>query len=900
MSLLFNKTLLILFLLITVKGVSQSFISKSFDSIFNSDLSNIQKFQYVDSISNLENLPSEKLSLLYHEYSKYLFKNSDSDKHIFYIKKAIEIREHNKKNDLKSLKKSLFNLGSYYKNSGLYFKSIKVFNQLLDLPGEDRIRYRGYTSLIYLCEKIGDFEKSINYFKKVEKYYFRNNMFVQLSGLYSRVSRVYVSMDAKKYNKLIIDYLTKVDSLSKYQKLTKKSEAIINSRLGIVYRSVNDNEKALFHYRKSLELNKDLNDSLAISKLYNNIGHLYLKDSLTDDAKKSLDLSLMFLNNDKSLLSTINSNYGEYFKQLNAFEIAKKYYQSSIDLLVYGKDKKYYENPSLKNIEILSFKLKLLNRILDKGNYWYQRYHFNQKKEFLQKALSDYKLADKILDIIRFDSSENISKLFWREKETNLYIKAIEVSHLLNDQQSAYVFMEKNKALLLLENLNDFKAKSISNLPIDLIERDFKYKQKIIKIEESTIENKANILFDTKTKYEKFKDSLSIQYPYYSKLRKALPILNFDAHKSKFIDKDNATIQFIISKNKAYGFMISNNTSNLYEISGVQYLEKEIIEFTKMLQYPFYTQEDIDDYVKTSNSIFNKLIPVSIYKKIKDKKLSISSDGILHNIPFEALITDAFNENSYLIKNNDISYVYSFSHLLLNNKRKRNPKNTFLGFAPNKFSDESLATLPNSIEEVKNINSIFKDKIFINGQASKYNFISNLDDYKLIHLATHSGQNNFEKPWLAFNDSKVNLNEIYATQNQADLVVLSACKTSNGKLFSGEGVMSLARGFFISGTKSVISSLWNINDKTTQIIMSSFYKNLKAGKSKSKALQDSKLAYLQSNDGSMSSPYYWSSFILIGDSQIVYFNDSSNFKLFLAMLLVVLILVFVFKKVIKR
>ncbi|MDC3388696.1 CHAT domain-containing protein, partial [Flavobacteriaceae bacterium] len=114
------------------------------------------------------------------------------------------------------------------------------------------------------------------------------------------------------------------------------------------------------------------------------------------------------------------------------------------------------------------------------------------------------------------------------------------------------------------------------------------------------------------------------------------------------------------------------------------------------------------------------------------------------------------------------------------------------------------------------------------------------------------------------------------------------------------GVMSLARGFFISGTKSVISSLWNINDKTTQIIMSSFYKNLKSGKSKSKALQDSKLAYLQSNEGTMSSPYYWSSFILIGDSQIVYFDNSDNSILFLSILLVVLILVFVFKKVIKR
>ena len=288
-------------------------------------------------------------------------------------------------------------------------------------------------------------------------------------------------------------------------------------------------------------------------------------------------------------------------------------------------------------------------------------------------------------------------------------------------------------------------------------------------------------------------------------------------------------------------------------------------------------------------------MPHNIYEKLKGKRLTIAADGIIQNIPFEALVTSIDNQNSYLIKDNEINYVYSFSSLLSNSKKERNPEYTFLGFAPEQFQDKTLAVLPNSITEITSINSIFSDKVFVKEQASKLNFKSNFENYKIVHLATHSGSSSSEKPWLAFSDEKVNLNEIYATHNQADLVVLSACKTSQGELKTGEGVMSLARGFFFSGTNSVISTLWNINDKITEEIMHSFYTNLKNGETKSKALHKSKLDYLSANEGSMASPYYWSSFVLIGDSGIVSIGSKTNWVL-LSILFVLVIVVGIFLK----
>jgi CHAT domain-containing protein len=119
---------------------------------------------------------------------------------------------------------------------------------------------------------------------------------------------------------------------------------------------------------------------------------------------------------------------------------------------------------------------------------------------------------------------------------------------------------------------------------------------------------------------------------------------------------------------------------------------------------------------------------------------------------------------------------------------------------------------------------------------------------------------------MAFYDEKMTLDELYFTKNQSELVVLSACKTSDGELKKGEGVMSLARGFFNAGAKSVVSSLWDINEKASNNIIQEFYKNIANGDTKSAALQKAKLTYIQQNENTREeSPYYWIRLTITGD-----------------------------------
>jgi CHAT domain-containing protein len=97
------------------------------------------------------------------------------------------------------------------------------------------------------------------------------------------------------------------------------------------------------------------------------------------------------------------------------------------------------------------------------------------------------------------------------------------------------------------------------------------------------------------------------------------------------------------------------------------------------------------------------------------------------------------------------------------------------------------------------------------------------------------------------------------------MVVLSACNTGNGKLYSGEGLMSLARNFVMAGVPSVIETLWPVEDVAGSKIMGSFYKYLAQGMPKNTALRQAKLDYISTTSPSFVNPRFWAAYTLVGD-----------------------------------
>ena len=108
-----------------------------------------------------------------------------------------------------------------------------------------------------------------------------------------------------------------------------------------------------------------------------------------------------------------------------------------------------------------------------------------------------------------------------------------------------------------------------------------------------------------------------------------------------------------------------------------------------------------------------------------------------------------------------------------------------------------------------------------------------------------------------FSDGYLTNYDIENLNISPQLMILSACNAGLWERRKGEGVISLSRGFFETGVKSLISTIWSIEDESYSLIMKNIYSYLKAGKSKPEALTLAKIEYLNTSDKYRLHPYFW-------------------------------------------
>ena len=314
-----------------------------------------------------------------------------------------------------------------------------------------------------------------------------------------------------------------------------------------------------------------------------------------------------------------------------------------------------------------------------------------------------------------------------------------------------------------------------------------------------------------------------------------------------------------------------------------------------------------------SLNLYEQLL-LPIQKNISKKtRLIISPDKQLALLPFETLLTKFFKGNDfskapYLLNKYSISYQYSALTFLEQESVNQNLKDGFLAFAPvfrdgSKIANATRSTLA-FVDSSSSSNDDYRSSVLsrnmlvelsesenevlkISEMSKKNNFVSNIflhedatetnvkneakQNYKYIHIATH-GIYNQKKPKLsglifsqnnsAKDDGVLYESESYLLSSNCDLLTLSACETGLGEYVKGEGILSLAKGFYYSGAKNVINSLWRVSDENTKKLMIALYENIFSGKSYSESLRNAKRELISKK--STAFPKNWAGFILLG------------------------------------
>lgn len=264
----------------------------------------------------------------------------------------------------------------------------------------------------------------------------------------------------------------------------------------------------------------------------------------------------------------------------------------------------------------------------------------------------------------------------------------------------------------------------------------------------------------------------------------------------------------------------------------------------------------------------------SLYKKIFEplepmitiKNVTIVPHGALHYVPFNALITD----KGYLLDTYAIRVLPSASVLQFLQTKRGGQPGELIAFGNPDLNDPKL-DLPFAQSEALAITKGNpKAKVLLRKQASKTAVKKFSDQFRYVHFACH-GIFNPDKPLESGlmlskddqNDGMLTVNELYDMRLNADLVTLSACETALGKVSNGDDVVGFTRGFLYAGANSIVSSLWEVTDEATSILMQELYKNLK-DMDKRTALR---LAQLKVKETYNSHPYFWAAFQLTGNAK---------------------------------
>ncbi|WP_108869649.1 CHAT domain-containing protein [Aquimarina aquimarini] len=900
----------LLFWILPLTSIAQ--YQKELSLLINADLEHIAKQKQLDHFfeDNVQKMSPQELADCYHDYAyQWCYKQQWKKRNKkFFLDTAITIFQKSatiKRSDslLKnySLKRTLYNLGVIYSNKGDFFDAIKAFSEIIEIKEIDKKTINAYRGLAKTYTRIGDFHKALHCFDRLITLSQKKPIHKkQLIQGYVRQAETYALMGYKEHALQIYYNIDKADSLINQWDFKNQSfNNDINQIRGNTLLTTGKDKESLTFFNKVLK-GLQINDSIRLAEVYNSIGIAQLHLSNHKEANLNLQKALSYNPN----FTPAYENMGDLYCRNNEFRKGLLAYQKAISFCVSTTLQLQYDSlMNQEDLDLAIHKYDLLHHLIQKANAWIQYYHYDKNKEHLIQALRTFSIADRLVDIIRFESSEYKSKLYWREQGASLYIKAVETCYLLNKPEKAYYFMEKNKALLLLEDITNEQAKEYAKLPDHISKREFALKQ-AIHLSENELNNTQkpskntllflkNKIYKNKHIYEKFIDSLTQTFPEYSSNKQKIEVLPYELFKKKYISNKEVVLHYILNDRQGFGILTTVGGPTFFKIHDVTTLQEDITTLRKQCSHWFSDQAQLSNFQKKSHHIFKKLIPDIIYSQVQQKNLTILPDYTLQQISFETLTTSP-KAHSYLIKDTEIRYTYSMSYLDRTKQIKRTPEFNFMGVAPVTFNSSKLNDLSLSKKEITEISSMLSGNMLLEKYATKANFLDTIHQYKIIHLSTHADANHRTTPWIAFRDTKMFLNEIYATHNQADMIVLSACKTSSGVLKKGEGVMSLARGFFYSGAKSVVSSLWAANDKSNQELMIDFYKGLDQGMTKSTALRNAKLKYIQTHKGSELSPFYWGALVLIGDHKQISLSLPNTTILYVAIIIMIIIVLSIF------
>jgi CHAT domain-containing protein len=469
--------------------------------------------------------------------------------------------------------------------------------------------------------------------------------------------------------------------------------------------------------------------------------------------------------------------------------------------------------------------------------------------------------------------------------------------------REAFLLAEKIKASSVLSGIMEFQTKeTVSEIP------EFQKKEAAIKHRISTIQKSLLQISGSRRQRLLLEELEDAEDEFIASLiqRKRRVDDKDAAHdwgpssagdiQKYFLGDKTAIVEYFLGDTAGYVFLLTQGSFHFLRLDHAAELRELVNNYLMFLAYP---QPWSFSGAAGGRKLFSRLIsPFIPYLNQQISNLIIVPDGILQYLPFETLVY-AVNPSvpppprlfpkgpPFIIYFWEINYAPSASFqlkpdFLMKQQIERMDLLAVSGRPDVRFPDwnsfrSAITTaLPGSKKEVKSIVDFFRPKrtVALIGRSSTEAALKKqpLDDFKIVHFAAHAilDDGNWVRSSLILGSDPTDKEDgflqpidIIGLHFNASLVTLATCRNADKRLEDGEGFLGLSLPFLLTGTRTVVSALWSIDDRATTELMNSFYSEISKGRSKGSALRAAKLTLLRST---RNHPFYWGGFILTGEA----------------------------------
>lgn len=478
---------------------------------------------------------------------------------------------------------------------------------------------------------------------------------------------------------------------------------------------------------------------------------------------------------------------------------------------------------------------------------------------------------------------------------------------------NALAVSERGRARLLVDLITEARSTSRAGVANELLDRERRlrgalrvraeYQMKLSPNQESELEEAKNDLVQLRAEYQEVLAELRQQQPRLFSLEQAPPLdLQRIQNELRGSDSDTMLLEYSLGESGSYLWAVTSDSLKFYELADRKTIEDATLEYYDLLKARQETERQnyqasldaADRLLGEKAAHLGNMLFGPLAGALGNRRLLIVADGALQYIPFDALPLPG--TDTLLLEANEVDVLPSFSTLIAIRTKPNRSRSTrklvaviadpvFSGsddrveLNANTSETSQFNRLTHASEEADAITEVapWGTTMVAKGfDASRETAMSSeVAQYQIVHFATHAYSDE-KQPELSSvvltmmdrNGEKAEglmpLHDIYSMDLAAELTVLSACETALGKDTKGEGLVGLTHAFISANSKTVIASLWKVDDRATAVLWGYFYEALlQQGMSPAAALRFAKLKMMR--DKQWNAPYYWAGFVVQGE-----------------------------------